>query len=134
MTTEALLAACRELRDLREQVRALRERDELLAADIAQELMRRKVESIDFAPDRRALLKRAARYTVDDRRLERVAAENHIAPDELAACRRSEWVKSKLRSLLGDEYDDVVIADYGDPVLTIVALTPETRSAAPVAE
>lgn len=134
MTTSELLAACRELRDIRDQVRALRQRDEVLAADVTAELVRRRVDSIDFAPDRRAVLKRAVRYAVDDAALARAAAEAALGEVDLAACRRSDWDRGKLRALLGEDYAEVVTPDYGEPVLSIVALTPETRSASPVAD
>lgn len=126
MTDEQLIAACRELHELREQLRQLTAREKLVALDVLDQLTRRGVDFFVFEPDQRL---RAVRETpetreVNEPRFLAACRELELEADAIAACYSRRISVAAARKLLDGEvaFDRICDVRLGAPRVRVVGV------------
>ncbi len=125
MTDPQLIAACRELHELRERLRNLGAREKDLADDVRDELVRRGLDFYEFDPAGRwrAVLEVPETRAINERRFIAACHELECEPDSIAACFTRRISVTAARRLLDGQvaFDSLCDVRPGKPRVHIVA-------------
>lgn len=124
MTDDHLIAACRELRELRNRLRVLGEREKLVAADIVGELADRGLDFYVFERDGTQVVREVPETReVNEQRFLAACRELELEPDSIAACFTRHISVIAARKLLNGQvaFDSLCDVRPGKPRVRIVA-------------